>query len=396
MAALYYNEQQSTVGNIIMSYKLSTPSTKNKVLRGILCATIVSVMSLSSAFAGISFEPLKNDVQTPFVPGKYRALIIGNNQYMDPKQRWQPLNTAVSDAIAMENLLRQHYGFNDITRLQNASRKDILFALRELSQRVLPNDSVLIYYAGHGYLDQETQKGYWVPVDALGSDYTTYLRNSTIRDEIGIIADRTKHTLLISDSCFSGTLLRRGASFPSSGEDGAKYFKKVAEKKSVQVMSSGGFEYVDDNYKNSGHSPFTYFLINELKHNDKPMITLSELSTDVTKAVANHVDQTPSHRVLQGSVAELGEFIFVKIKVKGDVKGISPDKVKVDVDVEPATAVSGDAAKPTVDVSVQQQVPVVKPAAATPPGDVVTKKAEPVKPIVKPAPAFNPLPLPSL
>jgi len=354
-----------------------------KTLTGFVCAALINMALVAPALAGITFEPTDDNIQTPFVPGKYRALIIGNNDYTDPKQKWSTLNTAVADAVAMENLLRNYYGFNDITRLQNASRKDILYALREISQRVLPNDSVLIYYAGHGYMDQETQKGYWIPVDAMGNDYTTYLRNSTIRDEIGIIADRAKHTLLISDSCFSGSLLRRGANFPSKGEEGANYFKKVAEKKSVQIMSSGGFEYVDDNYKNSGHSPFTYFLLNELQHNDKPMITLSELSTDVTKAVANNVDQTPNHGVLQGSGDELGEFIFVKIKVKLNVEGISPDKVKVDVAVEPATSADQGANKPNIDVSVEQATPSKIPASTD-------------TPIVKPATGFDPLTLPSL
>lgn len=335
--------------------------------------SIVFSLALSASFAvnaGVAFEPLDKGIQTPYVPGKYRALIIGNNKYSDPKQQWYPLNTAVSDAIAVENLLREQYGFHDITRLQNASRKDILLSLRELSKRVLPNDSVLIYYAGHGYFDQRTQKGYWVPVDANGTDYTTYLRNSTIRDEIGIIADRSKHTLLISDSCFSGTLLRRGAATPPKGQDN-RYFEKVAHKKSVQIMSSGGNEYVDDNYRNSGHSPFTYFLVNELKHNDKPMITVSELSTDVTKAVANNVDQTPAHGVLQGSGDELGEFIFVKVKVKLDLQGISPDKVKVDVEVEPVTDTK---------VNVSKKAVAKKPAA----------------PAVKPQPALYPPLMPSL
>lgn len=375
-----------------MSYQHTTRSTFKLGFIGLFCAAISSWQLLLPVQAGISFEPVNDTIQTPFVPGKYRALIIGNNDYRDPKKKWQPLNTAVSDALALETLLQKNYGFNDITRVQNASRKDILLALRDLSQRVLPNDSVLIYYAGHGYMDQETNKGYWVPVDAKGNDYTTYLRNSTIRDEIGIIADRAKHTLLISDSCFSGSLLRRGAKFPLTGEAGAKYFKKVAEKKSVQIMSSGGNEFVDDNYRNSGHSPFSYFLINELKHNDRPMITLSELSTDVTKAVANNVDQTPNHGVLQGSGDELGEFIFVKIKVKLDIKGISPDKVKVDVDVVP-TAVDGVASgKPKVDVKVEKAT-VSKTMTNNKPSE--SNKLE-SKPAPKKAPTFEPLPIPSL
>ena len=225
MAALFYNEHLHDEGKIMLYNFLNC--VKNAALRQRrihICAFysgialnlfVVGLLISTPAFAGISFENSSREIQTPFVPGKYRALIIGNNNYKDPKKTWQPLNTPVSDALALENLLREHYGFSDITRLQNASRKDILYALREISDRVLPNDSVLIFYAGHGYLDQDTQKGYWIPVDANGADYTTYLRNSTIRDEISIIADRSKHTLLISDSCFSGSLLRRGASIPN-------------------------------------------------------------------------------------------------------------------------------------------------------------------------------------
>ena len=297
-----------------------------------ICASLV--LNIEPARAGTAIEPTQARIQTPFVPGHYRALIIGNDNYQDPVGRWPQLNTAVADAKAMETLLRENYGFSDIIHLRNAGRRDMLLALRELSQRVLPNDSVLVYYAGHGYLDNDTNKGFWVPVDAKGDDYTTYLRNSTIRDELSIIADRAKHTLLIADSCFSGTLLRRGASKVLRAEQNDSYFNKVAQKKSVQIITSGGIEYVDDNYRQSGHSPFSYFLMNELKHNDQPMVTVSELSTNVTKAVANNVDQTPSSGVLAGSGDELGEFIFVKVKLKLETSGIAPEKVKVQVELE--------------------------------------------------------------
>ena len=98
-------------------------------------------------------------------------------------------------------------------------------------------------------------------------------------------------------------------------------------------MAAGGFEFVDDDYRESGHSPFTYFLVNELKTNNSPMLTVSQLSGNVERAVANNVDQVPESGVLQGAGDELGEFIFIKLKV--EVEGIDPDKVKVEVDVVP-------------------------------------------------------------
>ncbi len=280
---------------------------------------------------GIGLQPVKKIANLPFKTGMYRALIIGNNDYSKTGDKWPPLKTAVSDAQALKRLLTERYHFSDVTLLENATRRDVLVALQSLSRRILAHDNVLVYYAGHGYLDDETNKGYWVPVDAKGLDQTTYLRNSTIRDELTLIASRARHTLLISDSCFSGRLLRSGRRSLPPNTDSDRYYQKVAVKKSVQIMTAGGVEYVGDDYKSSGHSPFTYFLLNELKTNNQPLLTLSELSTNVEKAVANNVEQVPESGVLQGAGDELGEFIFINVNV--NVKGVPKNKVKVQVNV---------------------------------------------------------------
>jgi len=289
---------------------------------------------------GISLEPVSKKAVTPFNNGLYRALIIGNNNYRDEDGRWKPLETAVADARAVKDLLQNTYGFSDVSILENATRRDVLQAFEKLSQKVLPNDNVLVYYAGHGFMESDTQRGFWVPVDAKGSDNTTFLRNSTIRDELTTLASRARHTLLVSDSCFSGSLLRRGTRGISEAPDSEQYYKKVSNKKSVQIMAAGGLEYVDDKYKSSDHSPFTYFFLNELKNNDRAMLTLSELSTNVEKAVANNVDQVPESGVLQGAGDELGEFIFIKMDLV--VEGVPVDKVKVKVNLKQGDGKSTD------------------------------------------------------
>jgi len=306
------------------------------LIRALLLGMLLGLCSVSTAqqSRGIAVEPVKKQALTPFNQGVYRALIIGNNYYHDSKGQWPPLKTAVSGARAVQQVLKDSYGFSDVELLENASRRDVLLALESLSQRAMANDNVLVYYAGHGFMDEETQKGFWVPVDAVGLDHTTYLRNSTIRDELTTIASRVRHTLLISDSCFSGSLLRSTTRGPAPVVDAEKYYQKVSSKKSVQIMTAGGVEFVDDDYNTSGQSPFTYFLLNELKHNNSPMLTMSELSSNVEKAVANNVEQVPESGVLQGAGDELGEFIFIKLDVA--VEGVSPDRVKVKVNVVPA------------------------------------------------------------
>lgn len=69
------------------------------------------------------------------------------------------------------------------------------------------------------------------------------------------------------------------------------------------------------------------------------MLTVSQLSGNVERAVANNVDQVPESGVLQGAGDELGEFIFIKLDVA--VEGIDPDKVKVEVNVIPADKATG-------------------------------------------------------
>ena len=299
----------------------------------LLAALLISQHTL----AGISMRTIDKTTPVSTTTSNYRALVIGNNDYQDPENRWPPLQTAVTDARAVANILESHYNFQDVTVLEDASRSEILHAINSLTKRVNDNDSVLLYYAGHGYLDKETNKGYWIPVDAKGNDHTTYLRNSTIRDELNTIASRAKHTLLISDSCFSGSLLRGVTRGPIPSVDQDRYYQNVAAKKSVQIITAGGVEFVDDNYADSGHSPFTYFLLNELSNNNKPVITASELSSNVEQAVANNSSQNPESGVLQGAGDELGEFIFLKLDVAVEVKGIPKDKVKVDVHVVPST-----------------------------------------------------------
>lgn len=354
-----------------------------RLSRHIILLSLSTILASGYCFAGsrgITLVKSENSQTRVVTGGTYRALIIGNNSYQDPDNHWTTLKTAVTDAQSVSNILKSDYGFTDVTMLRDAGRRDVLNALTDLSRRVMPNDSVLVYYAGHGYLDPDTQKGYWVPVDARGFDSTTYLRNSTIRDELGTISARAKHTLLISDSCFSGTLLRTGTRGITPTDNTDRYYNKVAGKKSVQIITAGGVEFVDDNFRDSGHSPFTYFLLNELNSNNKPLITASEMSGNLEKAVASNADQTPESGVLQGAGDELGEFIFIKLKIDVEVNGIPKDQLTVDLKVAPGTTSvvvpisnkqTAQSQKPTASPATLEHQSVPKPAHPPP-----TKPAE--------------------
>ena len=87
--------------------------------------------------------------------GRYHALVIGNNVYDELTE----LKTGVADATAVAQALGRDYGF-DVTLLTNANRRDVVKALSGYRRDLKTNDNLLIYYAGHGVLDQVTEQGY--------------------------------------------------------------------------------------------------------------------------------------------------------------------------------------------------------------------------------------------
>ncbi len=94
----------------------------------------------------------------PFLAERKLAIVFGNSQY----KKGTPLKNPVNDANLMEGTLKE-LGFEVIKHL-NATREEMMSALREFNAK-LPNFNVaLFYYAGHG--NQVEGKNYLIPTDA--------------------------------------------------------------------------------------------------------------------------------------------------------------------------------------------------------------------------------------
>jgi len=247
-------------------------------------------------------------------PGRYRALIIANNDYQNDNQAWSDLKTPVTDAAKLKTILENNYGFVDTIFVKNATRSEFYKAFKTLLQTTKANDSVLVFYAGHGYFDSDAiRTGYWIPVDAEGDDESTLVSNEDIKKRLSLLSRKAGHVLMVSDSCFSGNLLSRGLK-KSAVKITDKYYQRKNRLKSAQILTSGGNEYVDDQYANSGHSPFAYFLLRSLENNDKKHLSTTELALHLEKTITNSVGQTPRHGSLKSSEDEGGEFFFVRKK----------------------------------------------------------------------------------
>jgi hypothetical protein len=254
--------------------------------------------------------------------GAYRALIIGINDYKDPKI--PDLKTAVNDAKAMAELLRKRYGFQvELLKDHKATKEAIYQAIRKLVSSTKPDDSVLIYYAGHGDLDRLTNEGWWIPADAKGGYPVTYLENSTVQTYIRSM--KARHVLLISDSCFSGTLFGQLRVMPRVIDN--KYYLDLYNEKSRWGITSGNRTPVAD-YGTDSHSVFAYQLLKELKKNEKPYISTQELYTQIAPIISNNSEQTPLCRPIRNTGDQGGEFVFVLSSVA--MIDNTNDAVKVD------------------------------------------------------------------
>ncbi len=263
---------------------------------------------------------------TPFLDGTFRAIVIGNNDYGD-SDVWSRLTTAIRGAEALADVLETDYGFGDVKLLRNATRPDILGALDDLYQRAEDPDSILVYYAGHGYFRQNTREGFWIPVDAEGRDDWTFVRNSTLRVKLALLAERARHVLLIVESCFSSALLRQNLRSAKLIAGEPSHLENFARQRSVQILTAGGLEYVDDAYRNTEFSLFTYFLLDSLSAPEESYVDASQLFHRVREAV-RHNGQTPEFGFLVGARHEGGEFLF---KARSEVGGDLPCKLKTEL-----------------------------------------------------------------
>jgi Caspase domain/Glucodextranase, domain B len=241
-------------------------------------------------------------------PGKYYALIIGNNNYMHITK----LETAQKDASDVEKILKSKYGF-ETKLLMNATRKDILDAINYFRKNLNENDNFLIYYAGHGEYDKRADKAYWLPVDAQTDSDTNWI----IADDLTVNMKRisSRHVLVVADSCYSGAITRSVFINLKASGSREEYLKKMNEKPSRSLLASGGNEPVFDS-GGSGHSVFADAFIKALDEVDKKAFTAEELFYGYIKErVAGKSEQVPEYNTIRNSGHDGGDFIFIKTGV---------------------------------------------------------------------------------
>jgi hypothetical protein len=237
----------------------------------------------------------------------YHALVIGVSDYTGTG--WPQLGTASADAKAIGDILRSRYGFNvmELTD-RKATRGNILRTLDQL-MNLTDDDALLIYFAGHGFYDDQMDEGYWIPYGAQRSRMELpakedWIWNSSISRVLS--ATPAKHVLLVADTCYGGSLFR--------GEDVSdksnQWYQRAMKVPSRYLITSGNLEPVLD----SGirHSVFAQEILTFLEYTELDIFSASDIAVSIRTKVSQFTGQLVRMGPLASPAHAGGEFVFIR------------------------------------------------------------------------------------
>jgi hypothetical protein len=253
--------------------------------------------------------------------GARYAVIVANQNY-GPETGFDSLVTPFADVEALTTLLSERYGFRTEATLptgqtvplllKDATRRDIETVLYQIGLVAGEKDTVLIYYAGHGIYEEKTTIAFWVPSDAVAGVPISYLSASTIVEAVQRM--QANNILVVSDSCFSGALMRGGGTPPDDVTDAERMqaMLRLAQRRTRVLISSGNNEPVED-LGGDGHSVFARALLTGLEKMEYDAFSARELFDDyVLPMVIGRSDQEPQYRPIERSGHEGGDIVFVR------------------------------------------------------------------------------------
>ncbi|MFA6971040.1 MAG: caspase family protein [Gallionella sp.] len=234
------------------------------------------------------------------VAHKRIAVLIGNNGYTAPIPT---LGTPIADVDQIAEVLRTRFGY-ETQILHDAGKTKIIETFNKIAEETKPEDSVLLFYAGHGYLMDDTKLGFWIPVDGSVRSAANWISNTDITKLLKAIP--AQQVILISDSCFSGSLTREQKITDSLTKKSAD----ISLPRSVLAFSSGGEEPVSDEGLD-GHSIFAWHFIKTMSSINKGTAAGFDIYRVVHDGVKKDYPQEPQYgAVYSAGHISGGEYLF--------------------------------------------------------------------------------------
>ena len=276
---------------------------------------LLTFQSILNGPRGISPEPASQKPELR--KGKLFAVVIGISKYVSDTGI-SNLKYADRDASSFLEFLKSPAGGavadDSITLLLNeqATTQNIRKALFTFLTQAQPQDTVVIYIAGHGAPDPHDPRNlYLITADTKPSDMGgTAFPMWEIQDVYERIV-KAKRVITVADTChsygFSGA--RAGDSTGSNLIN--QYLERYAGKgdRAVIMASDISESSFEDARWGDGHGVFTYFLLKGLKgeadKNHDGVVTAGELFTYLEHAVPEATNGKQNPRAMQGLASGL-------------------------------------------------------------------------------------------
>ncbi|MGO9115633.1 MAG: caspase family protein [Thermoguttaceae bacterium] len=230
------------------------------------------------------------------------VVALGIDHYGDPEIR--PLTFPVADAQAVVQLLQSRtaglYEWNEVRLLANeevtpATWKKAIGELHDkLKKRVEADDLLVFFLAGHGILDDKTQKYYFVGHDFTMADLGKgVFKNCICWDDFALLADVPCRKVALLDTCHSGAIQ------PLRTRDLKRAVRELQADVVFTVTASTGEQLAAES-ADWRHGVFTRCLLEALEGKASPsatgVVTLDEVVSYVKQSVPSVTQgrQTPT------------------------------------------------------------------------------------------------------
>ncbi len=240
------------------------------------------------------------------------ALIIGNNQYDDPKLA--QLKTPAADSQALAKVLADKSigSFDEVTPLINKNESEIRRAISAFLTNKKPDDLVLVYFSGHGVLDDRGRLFLSLKDTETTLLKATAILSTFISDEMD--SCRSRRQILILDCCHSGAFARgtkgEQKAVTEATFEGSGYGRVVmTASDSTQYALEG-----DQVIRQTDLSLFTHFLLEGLKTGEADTDHDGHISLDewYDYTYAKVVSETPRQIPHRWSYNQQGDLIIAR------------------------------------------------------------------------------------
>lgn len=223
--------------------------------------------------------------------GNYRALLIGNSTYPADEHNLQPLRGPVKDIAALNRALVDResglFADVDVTLLAEVTSSRALRALSKFFAEAGRDDVLLLYFSGHGKIDQTGR----LHLCMQDTETTDLLSTAVSSVRISEFADESsaRNVVIVLDCCHAGAF--RGGDFGDAVAGVGRYV----------LTSCRSTQLANDATVDNGTSFFTQHLVEGLLGAAEPdadgYISFSTLYTYVDGRLRQAGKQIPQRRV---------------------------------------------------------------------------------------------------